>query len=159
MGGKLYNPKASLLGFEKVAKKTIDFTLAAWNTVATHEVFTVTGLVRCLTIYQVTGSLTSGGAATVSFGIEGAANAYAAAQAYTNLAAGQLVQAGGSAAASLQSFTNFFAAQWADIFTIGKDLGYEVATAALTGGTIVAYCFWTPISDGSLVVGGAGGVL
>ena len=137
---------------------TVDFALAAWNTVATHEVFTVAGMVSAMEVYRVTERLVSGGAPTISFGREGSTAQFAAAQVHTNLVAPNFVNPGGTVATQA-SFDTYQARAGAYDFLDGLDLGYEILTAAMTDGTIVAACYWTPISPGASVVSGAGGVL
>ena len=48
---------------------TADFTSATWNTVATHEILTVTGLVRLYVVAEVTGN-GAGATATIELGNE-----------------------------------------------------------------------------------------
>lgn len=157
-GGQGLNP--TRFEFANKLKVSIDFSQAAWNTVATHEVFNVTGLVRALVIYQVTANLTSGGAATVSFGDDQGAANYSAAQAYTNLTSPRVVVPGGTISVVPRWWSVYQnSAQNSDNVFAGVDIGYQIATAAMTGGTIVAYCFWTPISDDGLVVAGDGSAL
>lgn len=143
---------------QNVLRVTIDFALAAWNTIATHEVFTVTGLVKATVFYRVTGNAAAGAGGLVSFGREGALTAFAAAQGFANLTTGNIVIPGATIAAFLGA--NAYAVDGdADTIIEGLDLGYEITVAAFTGGTIEAVCFWTPISSGATVVAGAGGAL
>ena len=142
---------------------TIDFTVAAWKTVATHEVFTVTGLVRVLLFWRCTESLLGGAGALaqIAFGVEGETNRYAGAQLCTAIDAGEFVApAAGGAVTKLE--TSAFighATNDADTVLDGLDIGYEITVEAETDGTIQAICFWTPISSDGAVVVGAGGVL
>lgn len=156
-------PKPNYFGFENKIFVTIDFASATWNTVATHEVFNVTGAIRAAFVYMVTESLTSGGAATLSFGRQGATAEYSAAQTYSNFAAGNFVFRGGTAAPRMHSTAVFseLAADstFSDQLLYDLDVGYQVNSAALTNGTIEAVCFWTPLSQDGLVVAGAGGTL
>jgi len=152
------------VGFGRLRKlqTSINFATAGWNEVRSHEVFTVTGFVSALVFYRVTQSLTSGGAATVAFGDQGSTGRYSAAQAYTNLTAGNLVSPGATVSAFLRLWNNYFVSGTgnnADNVYIDWDLGYEIAAAALTGGIIEATCFWTPISDGATVALGNGEAL
>ena len=151
-------PGIELLGMRQ-SKVSIDFALAAWNTIASHEVFTVTGLVRALMIYNVTADLTSGGAATISFGDETNTIRFAGLQAYTNLTAGYFVLPGGTVTLGCRVEADYRQTYNADMFLKGLDIGFAVAVAALTGGTMDAYCFWSPITDGATVVAAAGGPL
>lgn len=161
----LYNPPpvyhAALPNFLRV---NVPFTSANWNTIGSHEVFTLTGFVRVHVMYLVTGSLTSAGAAQISFGREGTTAEYAAAQVVTNLSAGRAVAPGGTFVGAANWASNFMrfdsAGLRADFFIPnGNDLGYEITVADLTGGTIEAVCNWAPLSSDGLVVAGAGGSL
>lgn len=151
-------------GFENMLRVSIDFSSATWNTATTHEVFTCTGAVWTLVYYKVTESLTSGGAATISFGDQANAARYAAVQTYSNLAAGNHVAPGGTVASLALIGTSFHrydgtGTQAELMNTNGLDYGYSIASAAMTDGTIEAVCFWTPMSSDGLVVAGAGGTL
>jgi hypothetical protein len=156
------NPGTQLLGQYKT-KTSIDFTQAAWNTVADHRVFTRTGMVRMLVFYYCTANLAGGGGATIKFGFTGLTSAYAAAQGFGNLTTGVYVvpQATATTLADLwANFLNSGALKNADVTLSGTThVGFNIAVAALTGGTIDAYCFWTPISDDGLVVAASGGAL
>ena len=132
---------------------TADFTSATWNTEATHELFTVTGDVRARLIAKSTGTGT-GATATIKLG-----------------------QAGDLTWIAATTITNFAADEWwydttptttsDDFSTVlfdkalsgGIDIGYEIETAAATGGGVIFHLWWQPLSsDGSIVVG-AGGTL
>lgn len=148
-------------GFDNVARVSIDFSLPAWKTVASHEVFEVTGLVKVQVLYLVRETLVSAGAPTISFGYEGALTAYAAAQVHTNLVAGVWVAPGGTVFTINNQtgiFNNAGTGRGADIIS-GLDLGFNVNVAELTDGEIEAICYWSPVSAGAMVVAGAGGAL
>lgn len=161
----LKNVQPNYFGFENTLQVSIDLSNSTWNTVASHEVFTVTGPVRHLVLYYISESLDSGGAAMISFGRAGAVTQYSAAQTYTNLTAGKLVLPGGTTLLNIGQWGAYFqrfdgtgtAADSAN--PTGNDLGYDVTAAALTDGTILAYCFWSALAPGGLVVAGAGGSL
>lgn len=152
---------ANNLGFKNKTTVSIDFSAAAWNTVATHEVFTVTGMVRLLVLYYITESLTSGGLATIQFGREGSTDNYSASQTYANLVAGSFVVPAGTV--STQVTANSIILQTtsvnADVIVAGLDRGYQIGTDAMTNGTIEAICYWTPISSDGNVTAGNGGAL
>lgn len=153
-------PQSAFIGFNKT-KVTIDFTQAAWNTVANHRVFTVSGLVRCVVFYYCTSSLTSSGSPTISFGITSSTTDYAPAQAFSNVVTGTAVLPGSAAIFSRGvTWSAYFSTQKADVILApGQNIGYAIATAAMTGGSIDAYCFWTPISDDGSLAAATGGAL
>ena len=150
-----------LNGYQNLTEVSLDFTVAAANTVASHEVFTVTGTVKYEVLYVCITDLTSGGSATIQFGREGATDSVAASQAFSGIDAGEIIIPGGTNApitASVTSDQNATAGRGSD-YVSGLDLGYEIGTAALTGGTMKAYCWWTPITSDGLVAAGALGAL
>lgn len=148
--------------------REIDFSLAAWNTVATHEVFTVTGLVRLMWAIECTVTLTDAAdLATIGFGTEsdpdgltGALNAAGAGGG--TISAGQVLNWDANA---FQAPANGFFADKSSSdspdsiafqrgLVNGKDLGFQVAGGALTGGKLVLHLWWSPVSaDGSLAHG------
>ena len=152
------HPGFSTLGMNRTVV-SIDLTSATWNTLASHEVFTVTGLVRCLVFWRITEGF-AGIGASVQFGREGATSEYALSSVVGNFTAGTFVIPGGTVATNDEA-GNFLnsATLDADMLLDGLDIGYEITGAALTDGTIQAICFWTPISPDGAVVAGAGGVL
>lgn len=138
-----------------------DMTSTTWNTVATHEVFTITGMVRIWFCIQCGGTLTDAAdGASIQFGNEFVTNAIIA----STGAAG----AGGNTIAVGEMWidatpADFSAAETAGILkqvvSGGTDLGYEITGAALTGGSLVFHAWWWPISSNGAVAAGAGGTL
>ena len=132
---------------------TSTLTAAAWNTVATHEVFTITGTVRMQLLPLITTSLTSGGALTAQIGIEGATTAFVG-----NTALAALVL--NTAWLSTTPTGQYASTSLIDrVVTAGLDVGYEILTAAATAGVIVWHCWWEPLVSGSSVVAGTGAAL
>lgn len=136
---------------------TADFTSATWNTVAAHEIATVTGMVHLVIIPEVTGAPTSAGsAATLVLGDETTTNSIIAATDAENLATGEVwfdtTDTRTLAAKSIFEKTDV-------VVGGGKDIGYTVGTEALTGGSIVFHMWWWPISSTGAVAAGAGGAL
>jgi hypothetical protein len=152
----------SNFGFKNRLQVNVDFSSATWNTVATHEVFTLTGVCCGWLFYHVTDELTSSGAATVAFGDATGTGSYSAAQTYANLVTDALVIPA-STVGNYSTMTNFFfspaASRHGSFVSASVDFGFQIASAALTGGTLKAYCFWTPVSSDGLIVAGAGGAL
>lgn len=133
---------------------TADFTSATWNTVATHEILTITGTVRLRIVAEATGN-GAGATATAELGIEGVTNAFIGTTTITDFVTGELWYD-----TSPTTFTDTLALAVLDrIVSAGKDVGYEIKTAAATGGGIIFHVWWTPISSDGAVVAGAGGTL
>lgn len=132
---------------------TADLSAETWNTVASHEIFTVTGLVCVYIWIECTESLT-GDTATIQLGVDGSTNEFIDVTTCTDIDAGVI----------WYDSENFFTYQTRPNAIItwivnGLDIGYEIATAAATDGTLVFHCVWEPMNPTGSVVAGAGGAL
>jgi hypothetical protein len=136
---------------------TADMTSATWNTVAAHEIATVTGAVRMIILPECTGTLTSAGSsATLILGDETTTNSLITSSDAENLATGEWwVDATITRTIITQTLMNNLTFCIAN----SKDVGYTVGTEALTGGSIVFHIWWVPINATGNVSAGAGGVL
>ena len=132
---------------------TADFTSATWNTVASHELFTVTGDVRVRVIAKSTGAGT-GATATAKLGIAGGLT-WIAATTITDMAANEWWYDTTPTTTQDTTATVMFD----KLIANGQDIGYEIETAAATGGGVIFHCWWQPISSDGAVVVGAGGTL
>jgi len=163
MSGAIFTPGVTpaLNGFENRLIVNADLSLATWNTVAGHAMFSITGPVRAIFIYYVTETFTSGGAATVSFGLTGFPADYAAAQTYANLQAGRHIDPGATIATLSIWWSRFMnSARQADcIITNNIKHGYTIAAAAMTDGALRGICYWSSLDGAGAVVAGDGGAL
>lgn len=127
---------------------------AAWNTVATHELFTVTGTCRLIIIPVCSTDLTDAGGGTITLGIEGSTAAFIAATTAANIDANEVWLTTTPAFSYARSGV-------IDVIVSDKDVGYEIAVAALTGGVLDFYCWWVPLSNPNTatVVASTGGAL
>jgi len=133
-----------------------DMTSATWNTVATHELLTITGMVRVRMIAEVTGDCTSaGGAATIKLGVEGATGAWISATGEDDLDVGDVW----FDATPTETNGNFSSLVLDKLVAGGLDVGYEIENEAFTQGTIVFHCWWEALNATGAVVAGDGGVL
>ena len=143
---------------------TADMTSATWNTIASHEIATVTGLVHFIIIPHCTSTLTDAAdGASIQFGVEGSTAALIAS-----------TGAAGAGANTIATNEFWLDATPADLVTNrtaedalefwvdgGLDVGYEITGAALTGGTLKFEVFWEPgdSAGAGTVAAGAGGSL
>lgn len=135
---------------------TADFTNATWNTVAAHEILTVTGAVHLIILPEVAGSVTSGGVPGMILGDETTTNSLIATGDVTALATGEWwFDTTYTRTVGLRAQINALDFVVAN----GKDIGYTITANALTGGSIVFHCWWEPINATGSVAAGAGGVL
>ena len=140
---------------------TATMSSAAWNTAASHEVFTVTGTVRMWLWVLCTDTLTDAAdAADIQFGVAGATSAFIAATAAagkggSGLAAGEVW----CDATPADTYGNTSSLILDKIVSGGLDVGYEITGAALTGGVLEFHCVWVPLDGTGNVEAGAGGTL
>jgi len=135
---------------------TADLTSATWNTVATHELFTVTGLVRMRVVAEVvtTGDDTSGNTSTIQLGVEDSTNDWIAATEVDDLAAGEIW-----ADATPTETNGNYSSLVFDKVVNGKDVGYEIAGEAATDGNIVFHCWWEALNGTGAVAAGDGSAM
>ncbi len=137
-----------------------DMTSATWNTVATHALINVTGLVRFTIIPQCTSTLTDAAdGASIQLGITGTTNAIIA----STGAAG----AGGN---TIETGEFWIDATPADVIVsttainnlnvvVQANVGYEITGAALTGGMIKFHVYWSPLDATGACTAGNGSAL
>jgi hypothetical protein len=142
-------------------KTTCNFTASGpWEDVASHEVFTVTGLVRVRIWIECTSTLTDvADGATIQFGYEGSTNAWIAATNCARAGAGLLSTGCLWYDTSPLTTPDITSTVIFDKIVNELDIGFEVAGAALTGGVLDFHCVWEPMNDTGNVVSGAGGSL
>jgi len=139
---------------------TANMTSAVWNTVDTHEVFTVSGAVRARMWIICRDTLTdAANLATIRFGIADWVIAFigetpAAGKDGVTINAGEFwFDTSGS------SIYVDPAAGILDLMVIDSDIGYRIVGEALTGGELEFHCVWEALEEGATVVAGAGGSL
>jgi hypothetical protein len=147
-------------GHQRYIATPANMTLPAWNTVAAHRVFVVTGTVRLCMWITCTGTLQDAvDLATLSFGYEGSNAAFiattdAAGKNAQTLTAGQL-WFDSSPVSGPDTFANTVMDY---VVPNGLDVGYEVAGEALTGGSLVFHCVWWPLdATGAVTIGDGSG--
>ena len=144
---------------------TADMTSATWNTVAAHEIATVTGMVRMQIILEVTATvITTGTNGTIALGFAGNTSAIFSATALDAAVTGDVFSAViGSAATTVVGGAEAQSSLTHAIFDVvalgGADVGYTIATNAATTGTLTFHVWWQPLDSTGAVAAGAGGVL
>lgn len=135
----------------------VPITFAALTTgaVATHEIFTVTGMVRMIIIPECTVNVASGAGATIELGVAGDTDLFVATTTGTDIDAGKLWLD-----ASPAELAWNYSAALDKIVPNGLDVGYEVKVDTLTGGAITFHCWWWDLnSTGNVVVADGTGAL
>lgn len=132
----------------------ITFAAGTTGSVATHEIFTVTGLVRVKIIAVCTVNL-AGATATIKLGTENNTAAFIAQTTGTDIDAGELWY--DATPTTTEDTTSTVVL---DKVVNAADIGYEVETAALSAGAITFHCWYTPLdSTGAVVVADGTGTL
>jgi len=134
---------------------TADMTSATWNTQASHEILTVTGVVRVRIVPYCTGTLTdTGDAGTIQLGVDGDTDAFIAVTDSDDIVTNELWHD-----ATPTTFTDATTDAVRDFIVSDKDIGYEIGGEALTGGSLVFLVWWDPLSSDGNCSAGAGGAL
>jgi len=135
---------------------TVPITFASGTTgsVATHEIFTVTGLVR-VQIIAVCSTNLAGATATIKLGTENNTAGFIAQTTATDVDAGELWY--DATPTTTEDVTSTVVL---DKVVNGADIGYEVETAAISGGVMTFHCWYAPLdSTGAVVVADGTGTL
>lgn len=151
---------APSVGASSYIAVTAAMTSATWNTAASHEVFTVTGLVRMRMWIECTATLTDAAdGAAIQFGHESATNDFIASTLCARAGAGLISTGCLWYDTSPLTTPDTFANTVMDYVVNTLDVGYEITGAALTGGTLVFHCVWEALNSTGNVAAGAGGSL
>lgn len=143
------------VGSDGYVAVTADLSAATWKSVASHEVFTVTGLVRARMWIECTEDVTStGGGATLQFGVEGVTNAIIAATGEDDIDIGELWY-DATPTVKYDTFANVVF----DYVSNGLDIGYEIVGEATIDGILVFHLVYEALNSTGIVVAGAGGTL
>lgn len=140
---------------------TADFTSATWNTVASHEIATVTGMVYMFILPECTATLTDAAdLARIQLGMTDIPEAIIGSTGAAGLA-GSTINVGelwfNTTPSLLATQINLDGLRV--VVANGNDVGYEITGAALTGGTMIFHVWWEALDSTGAVVAGAGGVL
>jgi hypothetical protein len=131
----------------------VDLTSGTWNTVASHEVFTVTGAVRMRILAEVTSDCTSaGGTATIKLGVAGATAGFIAATGEDDLDVGEAWVD----ATPTETYGNFSSLVLDKVVLGGLDVGFEIENEAFTQGAITFHCWWEALNSTGALAAGAG---
>lgn len=133
---------------------TADGTSATWNTVASHEIATVTGMVRLRIIAECTEALV-GATATIELGTANNTAEIIAQTTATDIDATEIWR---SATPDVE-VTAYSDAGRDYLVVGGTDVGYTIGTAALTDGTLIFHVWWEALDSTGAVTAGAGGSL
>ncbi len=130
----------------------VDFSSATWNTVAVHEVFTVSGVVRATILPYISTALTANGSGELLFGTSANTSAFIAATSANNFIANTIWL-------STTGASNFTKTSVIDQVLSGVDVGYEILVEGPTAGNLNFAAWWEPVVSGSTLTAGAGGAM
>jgi hypothetical protein len=127
----------------------ITFVAGTTGTVATHELFTVTGLVKIKIIAEVTVNVA--GTGSIQLGTEDTTDAIIAVTAGTDLDAEELWY-DATPTTKIDTTTTVIL----DKIVNAADIGYEISVGTLTSGAITFHCWYTPLNATGAVVASDG---
>lgn len=137
----------------------VNFSSATWNTVGTHELFTVTGICHCKLLMYCTESLLGGGNLQVGHALD--TDLFQVSTAQVDFDIGELVNVVGvpteTCAAVLDGFTANGAIR--EFIVYDTDIGLEITVLPATSGKIVFCLWWSAITAGATITVGVGGPL
>lgn len=129
-----------------IETKSITYAAATTGAIATATLFTVTGCVAVRVFGVCTSTLTSGGVPTLEVGISGATAVVLAQIADATTLATNELYLDATPTTQVEAMPNRL------LIGNGQDIIQTIGTATITGGTLIYYCVWAPIStDGNVV--------
>ena len=137
----------------QLLRGTVTFVAGTTGAIAQHDVFVITGMVKFDFYHRVLTDLTSGGAATISYGNAGLVTALIGATTATTHDVGDFSVPGSGTAVE--------AAAWGEgvgplyHISTGADIIANILTATITGGSIEYILLWVPLSAGATVALGS----
>jgi len=140
---------APVYGADNYLAVPITFSALTTGSVATHELFTVTGTVRVKILAVCSTNLAGSG--TIELGVESDTDAFIATTTGTDLDAGELWYD-----ATPTTVTDAYTTVVLDKVVVGEDIGYEIKTDTLTGGVVTFHLWYTPLDSTGAVVASDG---
>ena len=147
----LNDVKGAAISYDNLryAQLLITFDASTTGAVATHPIFTVTGLVRIRMVIECITDLTEGGAtATIALGVTNTTNAFIAVTDAVDIDAGHLWYG------ATPDTNNDFDTAVLDKVINGEteDIVYAVAAETITGGVIIIHYWWEALDENGSVV-------
>lgn len=134
---------------------TADMTEATWNTIATHKLFNVTGVVRMRIMVQCTTTVvTDDTAGNIKLGIHGATDAFIASSAADSILA-NTVWCDNTPGDVQGNFSSLVL----DKVVNGKNVGYEITDKVGATGILVFHCWFEALSSNGAVTAGDGSTM
>ena len=130
----------------------VTFVAGTAGALGQHTVFTITGMLEFKFYARCIEALTSGGAATISYGNASAVAILCNTTTATTIDPDDGITPGGTVWLEANTFTvdeNYFTA------STGTDITADILTATITGGVIEYILIWVPLSAGATVALGS----
>jgi len=133
---------------EKYTSVDVDLSLAKFNTVASHKLFSVDGVVRTKIYAEcISAGVNAGGSAAICLGVAGSTSAFIASTPVSQFASSELW----IDATPAETHATYGSALIDQVIAGGIDIGYEISGSAPSGGTLRFHCLWTPLSPSGAV--------
>jgi hypothetical protein len=134
---------------EQHASVDVDLSLAKYNTVGSHKIFTIVGMNR-LRMYTecLASGINAGGSAAICFGLAGSTSAFLPSTPVSQFTAPGKVWVDATPAETHASYASAIIDQ---VVPNGINVGYEIGVSAPSSGTLRFHCLWTPLSPSGQV--------
>jgi hypothetical protein len=133
---------------EQYTSVDVDLSLAKFNTIASHKIFTIAGMTRTkLYVECISAGVNAGGSAGICLGVAGSTSAFIASTPVSQFASGELWVDSSPA----ETHATYGSALIDQVIPGGINIGYEINGSAPSGGTLRFHCLWTPMSPSGTV--------
>lgn len=136
------NNRVPITNLGIIVSKTITYDAATTGATGATTLFTVTGTVCCNLLALCTSDLTSGGSATIEAGTSSSTACLANQVVATTIDNHEIWHNGTLAVGGTVS----------NLHVVNENIIQTIGTTTITGGSLIYYCYWNPLSsDGNVV--------
>jgi hypothetical protein len=134
---------------EQYAYVDVDLSLAKYNSIASHKIFTVAGVNRVKLYTEcIASGVNAGGSAAIHYGVVGSTSAFIAS---TPISQFTNINRFWMDATPAETHATYGSALIDQVIPGGINIGYEITGSAPSGGTLRFHCLWTPMSPSGQV--------
>jgi hypothetical protein len=134
---------------EQYASVDVDLSLAKYNSVGSHKIFSIVGMNRVKLYTEcIASGVNAGGSAGICFGVAGSTSAFIASTPVSQFTNTNRFWVD---VTPTETHTTYGSALIDQVIPGGINVGYEIGTSAPSGGTLRFHCLWTPLSPSGQV--------
>jgi hypothetical protein len=134
---------------EQYTSVDVDLSLAKYNSVGSHKIFSIVGMNR-LKMYTecLASGINAGGSAAICFGLAGSTSAFLPSTPVSQFTAPGKVWVDATPA---ETHATYGSAVIDQVVPNGINVGFEIGVSAPSSGTLRFHCLWTPLSPSGQV--------